>query len=133
MMVFSTNRSNIMRSYIDQRYHWCWYGVLDGEDLPVGHDTCCRDSNFTRYIDKGCREPIGTPINPKWRNWINTVRNKKRIIIQVSVETKELHPDGTPIVECVDYVGLFAVSNVKLEEIDGKRVLSFDLKVIRWL
>ena len=97
-----------MRSYIDERYHGVWNGVLDGEDLPVGHNTCCFD-DYTRYVDTGCREPIGTPINPRWLNWIKTVRTKKRIIIQITVETGELDRDGYPL------HGLFAVENVKLD------------------
>ena len=121
-----------MRSYIDERYHGVWNGVLDGEDLPVGHNTCCFD-DCTRYEDDGCREPIGTPINPRWRNWINAVRTKKRIIIQITVETGELDRDGYPVKQCVGYIGLFAVENVKLDEKDGKRVLTFDLILIRRL
>jgi hypothetical protein len=118
------------RSYIDERYHGAWYGVLDGEDLPVGHDTCCNE-DFTRYVDRGCREPLGTPVNQRWLNWMDAVRKKKRIVIQKTVETGEINRDGYPVSQCVDYVGLFAVENGVQFDKNGDRVLSFDLKLIR--
>jgi hypothetical protein len=102
-----------------------WYGKINGKDqeLPIGHSTCVDWAN-KRYVDRGCREPKGTPVDPKWLRWIDAVRTAGCMIIQETKVGPDKGADGYPMNHCVGYIGAFFVDNVQLDE---NRVFSCDI------
>jgi hypothetical protein len=108
------------------RYRGQWYGTVEGmdHDLPIGHS--CYITREKRYVDNGCLEPVGTPVNPRWLKWINDVRVAGVLIIQQTKIGPDVDKLGRPMKHCTGYTGVFAVQNVRFDE-DGDRVFTCEL------
>jgi hypothetical protein len=93
-------------------------------DLPIGHS--CYITRDRHYVDNGCLEPVGTPVNPRWHTWIKAVQTAKIMIIQQTTVGPDVDKLGRPMKHCTGYTGVFAVQNVRFDE-DGDRVFTCEL------
>jgi hypothetical protein len=105
------------------RNRGAWYGRVErvDYDLPIGHS--CFITRDRHYVDNGCLEPIGVPVNPRWLQWIMDVRAAGVMIIQQTKIGPDVDKLGRLMKHCTGYTGVFAVQNVRFDE-DGDRVFT---------
>jgi hypothetical protein len=100
-----------------------WYAdhSFVGERIPCGF---LRFTNFkTSTYECKVREPEGTPPGQRWLDWIERLKQVRKVIIVPDHETDHFTADGFPVTECDGYHSAWNIEDVSF---DG-RVLRFKL------